>query len=76
MANRNGKISGCFKNSTSIVLQLCQNRISFQRKGSSDVLEFLLNLLLKGYHDYIVLSVHKRALSTIEKILLNFQSDA
>ena len=41
---RNGKISGCFKNSASIVLQQQQNKISFQRKGSGVVLKFLLNL--------------------------------
>ena len=42
---RKGKISGCFKNSTSTVLPRCQNKVSFQRKGSSVVLKFLLNLL-------------------------------
>ena len=32
---RTGKISDCFKNSTAIVLQQCQNKVSFQGKGSS-----------------------------------------
>ena len=38
------KISGGFKNSTSIVQQ-CQNRSSFQRKGCGIVLKFSLNFL-------------------------------
>ena len=42
---RKDKISGCFKNSTSVVLQQCQNKANFQRKGSSIVLKFLLNVL-------------------------------
>ena len=40
-----GKICGCFKNSTSFVLQQCQNQVRFQRNGSAAVLKFLLNLL-------------------------------
>ena len=32
-----GKISGCFKNSISVVLQQCQNKISLRRKGSDTV---------------------------------------
>ena len=35
-----GKISGCFKSNISIVLQKCRNKVSFQRKGSSVVLNF------------------------------------
>ena len=42
---RKGKVSGCFKNNTSIVLQQCQNKVNFQRKGSSVVVKLLLNLL-------------------------------
>ena len=41
---RNGEISGCFKNRTSIVLRQCQNTVRFQRKGFSVVQIFLLNL--------------------------------
>ena len=37
---RKGKISSCFKNSTSIVLQQCQNKVSFQGKVSGIVLKF------------------------------------
>ena len=44
-------------NSTSIVLQQCQNKVSFQRKGSRVVLRFLL----------VVLSIHKKPLSTCLK---------
>ena len=44
---RRGKISGCFKNSTSVVLQECQNKVNLRRKGSSIVLRFLV-ILLKG----------------------------
>ena len=36
---RKAKISGCFKNSTSIVLQLRQNKVSFQRKDFGIVLK-------------------------------------
>ena len=32
---RKGKIIGCFKNSTSIVLQQCQNTVNFHRNGSN-----------------------------------------
>ena len=35
-----GKISGCFKKSAPIVLQQCQNKVSFQRKSSGIVLKF------------------------------------
>ena len=42
---RKGKICGCFKNNTSIVLLQCRNKVSFQRKGPSVLLKFLLNLL-------------------------------
>ena len=34
-----GKISGCFKNSASVVFQRSQNKVSFQRNGSSVVLK-------------------------------------
>ena len=37
MLQRTVKVSGCFKNSTSIVFQQSQNKVSFQRKGSSIV---------------------------------------
>ena len=37
---RKGKISGCLKNSTSFVVQQCQNKVSFQRKDSSIVIKF------------------------------------
>ena len=37
---RKDKISGCFKNSTSIVLQQCQNQVSFQRKDFGIVSKF------------------------------------
>ena len=40
---RKGKISGCFKNSTSVFLQQCQDKVSFQRKGSGIVLKFSQN---------------------------------
>ena len=40
-----GKISGCFRNRTSIVLQQCQNQVSFQRNGSAVGLKFLLNFV-------------------------------
>ena len=40
-----GKMSDCLKNGNSVVLQQCQNKASFQRKGSTVVLNFLLNLL-------------------------------
>ena len=33
------------KNSTSIVFQQCQNKVSFQRKGFSTVLKFSLHVL-------------------------------
>ena len=42
---RKGKISGCFQNSTSAVLQHCQNKVSFQGKYSGIVLKFSLHLL-------------------------------
>ena len=54
---RKDKIRGCFKNSTSSGLQRCQNKICFQRKGSSVVLEFLL-YLLKGYQCYLFVPDH------------------
>ena len=41
---RKSKIRGCLKNSTSIVLQECRNKVSFQRKSSSVVLKYFLNL--------------------------------
>ena len=34
------QISGYFKNSTSIVLQQCKNKVKFQRKGSGIVFKF------------------------------------
>ena len=40
-----GKIRGSFKNSSSVVLQQCQNQASFQRSGSGVVTKRLLNLL-------------------------------
>ena len=33
-----GKICGCFKNGTSVVLQQCQNQVSFQSNGSDVVI--------------------------------------
>ena len=42
---RKGKISGCFKNSTFVVLEQCRNKVSSQRKGSSVVLKVFVNLL-------------------------------
>ena len=42
---RIGKISGRFKNSTFIVVQQCQNKVSFQRKGTIIVSKFSLHLL-------------------------------
>ena len=39
-----GKISGCFKNCTSIGLKQCQNKVSFQRNCSRVVLKFSLIL--------------------------------
>ena len=58
---RKCKVSGCFKNSTSFVLQQFQNKVSFQRNGSSVVLKFLL----KSFKGIAVLSIHTRALSTV-----------
>ena len=45
------------QNSTSIVLQQCQNKVSFQRKGSSVVIEILLNLL-KGWQCFLLIRAH------------------
>ena len=42
---REGKVSGCFKNSSSLVLQQCQNKVNFQGKDSGIVLRFLQNFL-------------------------------
>ena len=41
LRQRKGKISGCFKNSTSIVLQQCQNQVRFEKKDSGIILKFL-----------------------------------
>ena len=43
LSQRKGEISGCFKNSTSIVLQQCHDKASFQRKGSGIISTFLCN---------------------------------
>ena len=43
LRHRNGEISGCFQNSTSLVLQQCQNKVSFERKDSGIASEFSLN---------------------------------
>ena len=40
-----GKIGTCFKNSTFVVLQQCQDKESFQCKGSGIVLKFSLHFL-------------------------------
>ena len=38
------------QNSTSIVLQQCQDQMSFPRKGPSIALRFLLNILITREH--------------------------
>ena len=48
------RITGCFKNRTSVILQQCQNKVSLQRKDSSIVSKFLRNLL-KGLQHFLVL---------------------
>ena len=40
---RTGEISGCLKNSTSVVLPQCQNKVIFHRKDSSIVSKFPLH---------------------------------
>ena len=55
------KISGCFKHSTSIVFQQCQNKVNFQRKGSSVVSKFLLNLS-KGKQRCLFIREHLKIL--------------
>ena len=54
---RKGKIGGCFKNRTSVVLQQCQNQVSFQRYGSGLVLKFLL-LILLGLQCFLFMREH------------------
>ena len=54
------KISCCFKNSTSVVLQQCQNQLSFQRNGFGVVLKLLL-IISKGWK----CSVHTKALTIL-----------
>ena len=42
---RKGKISGYLKNSASVVLEQCKNKVSFQGKDCSVVSKFLLEPL-------------------------------
>ena len=57
LSQRKGKISGCFKNSTSTVNQQCQNKVNFQRNGSGVVLKFLL-IILKGWQCFLFIREH------------------
>ena len=52
--------SGCFKNSTSIALQQCQNQVRFQRNGSGVVLNFLL-IILKSRQCFVFIREHFHA---------------
>ena len=60
MAEKRQK-SECLKHSTSDIPQQCQNKVSFQIKGSSVESNFLLSEMLE------LLSIHKRALSTFQR---------
>ena len=50
-------------NSTSVVLQQCQNKVSFQRNGSGVILKYFLNF----FEVLAVFSIHKRARYSFEK---------
>ena len=63
----------CFKNSTSIVLQQCQNQVSFQRKDSGIVLEVLL-VILRDWQCFLFIREHFLSLKNIVKILIRCQS--
>ena len=68
-----GKISGCFKNSTSVVLQQCQNQVSFQINGSGFALKFLL-IILKAWQCFLFKQEHCLSFKNEVKISIRCQS--
>ena len=68
-----GKTGGCFKNSTFVVLQKCQNKVSFERNGSGIVLKSLV-LILKGWQCFPFITEHFLFFKVVLKSLIRCQS--
>ena len=50
--------------SETAVLQQCQNKVSFQRRGSSVVVKFFA----ESFNELALLCIHKRELSTFQRM--------
>ena len=72
LQQRKDKVSGCFKNDTSVVLHQCQNQVNFQIKGSSIN---RVKIFAKSFEGLAVLSIHKRAFYFLKKVV-KIQCDA
>ena len=70
---RKGKVSSCFKNSTSLALLLCQNKANFQRSGSGLVLVLLL-IISKSRQCFIFIKEHFLSFKNAVNILERCQS--
>ena len=73
LLQRKGTIRGCFKNTTAVVLQQCQNQVSFQRNGSGLILKFLLTIL-KGGQCFLFMREHFLSFKNVVKILIRYHS--